>query len=75
MDSLNEKPLEFRTKTSHWYMYCRAGTIKVCNLRADNSGEKLIPGVKRIELTRKFFKERPDILEALITVLLVWRKQ
>lgn len=75
MNEPGEKPIEFRTSKSHWKMYPRAGTIIIYNLRADASGERLVPGVKRIELTRKFFKDRPDLLEALITVLLTWRKQ
>lgn len=70
-----EKPLEFRTKTAHWYIYPRLGVIKVCNLRPDEVGEKLVPGPKRFELTRKFLIERPDLFDTLVKVLHVWRNQ
>ena len=72
---LNEKPQEFRTKTSHWAFYWRAGLVKVYALKPSDDGTSLVIGKQIQGYSREEMRKRPDILTAFARMLGEWVQQ
>ena len=65
------KPVEFRTRNEHWYIW--PDRVKICTLRPSECGRHLVPGPKKLEISREAMVARPDILRKLLGVLLSWQ--